>query len=81
MTCIRFGGEHPNDPVGFVCVNKQVRFHVGSRYIWMSWHEWTGPTFYTKKNGDEIYYDPKDETDPVWEAFGKWHAKQKRKSP
>lgn len=79
MTCIRFGGLRPNDPVGFVCVNAQHRLHIGNRYIWMSWHDYTGPSFYTKSKGDEIYYEPKDENDPVWAVFGKWlDAKTKR---
>ena len=79
MTCIRFGGPGPNDPVGFVCVNDQIRLHVGNRYIWMSWHPYTGPSFYTMCKGEEIYYEPKDENDPVWEVFGKWYDKQAKK--
>lgn len=79
MTCIKFWENSSSDPVGFVCVNEQVRFHVGNKYVWMSWHEYTGPIFYTKERGDEVYYEPIDENDPVWTEFSKWLNKQKRK--
>lgn len=73
MTCIPFGG---NGVVGFICVNDQIRFHVGNRYVWMSWHDYTGPSFYTKEKGREVEYDPTDENDPVWAPFGVWLEKR-----
>lgn len=72
MTCIRFGDDRA---MGFVCVNDQIRLHVGNRYVWMSWHDYTGPSFYTMEKGEEVYYDPVDENDPVWEPFGRWLIK------
>lgn len=72
MTCIPFSSE---GVVGFVCVNDQIRFHVGNR-IWMSWHDYTGPSFYTKEKGREVEYDPVDENDPVWASFGVWLEKR-----
>jgi len=79
MTCISFGGKNPNDPVGFICVNEQHRFHVGNRYIWMSWHNYTGPSFYTMEKCNEVYYEPKDENDQVWTEFYKWFEKRNQK--
>lgn len=73
MTCISFGG-------GIVCVNtgKLVRFHVGNRYIWMEWHNYLGPCFFTDY-GCTKAYDPVDENDPIWPEFEKWHTKRKEK--
>ena len=78
MTCLFFGGRTPNEPRGVICVNEQHRLHVGKRYIWMSWHNYTGPSFYTMEKGKEVEYEPENETDPVWGAFGKWYDKRTR---
>jgi hypothetical protein len=75
MTCIPFGSVGEG-VIGFICVNDQIRFHVGNRYIWMDWHDYTGPSFYTKKDGREVWYDPVDENDPVWVPFGVWLEKR-----
>lgn len=54
------------------------RLHVGNRYIWMTWHNYCGPAFYTDYHCSKPY-EPKDENDPVWDAFGKWFDKRKKK--
>jgi hypothetical protein len=64
MTCKRI-------PNGIVCVNPWARFHVGNRYIWMEYHPYGGPTFFTDRNCTQIY-EPKV-NDPVWPVFTKWH--------
>jgi len=73
MTCIPI---HGHGFAGFVCVSEQVRLHVGNKYVWMSWHDYTGPSFYTVQRGMEIPYEPKDESDPVWAEFDKWNKKR-----
>jgi len=78
VTCIFFGGRNADDPRGVICVNDQIRLHVGNRYIWMSWHSYTGPSFYTTKSGAETEYVPVDENDPVWDAFYRWHENYKK---
>lgn len=75
MTCIPFGSVGEG-VVGFICVNDQIRFHVGKRYVWMDWHDYTGPSFYTKEGGREVPYEAIDEADPVWVPFGKWLEKR-----
>jgi hypothetical protein len=77
MTCIYFGDGKTLS--GYICVNDQYRFHVGNRYIWMIWHEYTGPSFYTMRDGQEVYYEAADENDPVWVEFEKWHDERKAK--
>ena len=44
----------------------------------MSWHNYTGPSFYTMEKGKEVEYEPENETDPVWAVFGKWYDKRTR---
>lgn len=68
MTCIRI-------PNGIICVNPWGRLHVGNRYVYVSFHEYCGPSFYTMKNGEEVVYWPEDENDPVWPEFSKWLTK------
>ena len=72
MTCI---------PVknGIICINPWGRLHVGNRYIWVDFHEYCGPNFYTTKNGYEIEYQPEDENDPVWPEFENWLEKYQKK--
>ncbi|HET8687108.1 MAG TPA: hypothetical protein VFM18_10665 [Methanosarcina sp.] len=52
------------------------RFHIGNRYVWMEWHNYCGPSFYWDRNCTKMY-DPVDENDPIWDAFGKWLEKRK----
>lgn len=67
MTCISMGNM-------IVCVNPWGRLKVGNRYVWLDFHEWCGPSFYTNANMTKVY-DPVDEQDPVWEPFGRWLTK------
>ena len=67
MTCIRISS-------GYVCVNPWGRLKVGNRYVWLDFHPYCGPSFYTDSRMTKLY-DPKDESDPVWEPFGKWLKK------
>jgi hypothetical protein len=71
MTCIRFAG-------GIICVNPWGRLHIGNRYIWVDFHEYCGPTFFTDRYMNTIY-EPADENDPVWDAFYDWHKKYEAK--
>jgi len=69
MTCVRIGssaiacGFHP-----------WGRLKVGNCYVWVDFHPYCGPNFYTDSGMTKLY-DPKDESDPVWEPFGRWLAK------
>lgn len=67
MTCTRIGNA-------IVCTNPWGRLHVGNRYIYVDFHEWTGPSFTTDRAGN-VPYEPEDENDPVWPEFNKWLAK------
>lgn len=64
MTCKTIVG-------GIVCINPWARFHVGNRYIYMEYHPYGGPTFFTDQACTKIY-EPKI-NDPVWNVFTKWH--------
>ena len=64
MTCINMGSM-------IVCVNPWGRLKVGNRYVWLDFHEWCGPSFYTDAKMTKVY-DPVDEQDPVWKPFGRW---------
>jgi hypothetical protein len=72
MTCVYFGN-------GFICgFNPYTRFHIGNKYVWMDFHEYCGPSFWTDKYMSKPYEwkDENDiENDPVWEPFGKWLEK------
>ena len=67
MTCIRMGNA-------IVCVSPWGRLHVCNKYIWLSFHEYCGPAFYTDSGMSELY-EPADENDPVWPEFEKWFEK------
>ena len=64
MTCINMGSM-------IVCVAPWGRLKVGNRYVWVDFHAYCGPSFYTDSKMTKLY-DPVDENDPVWEPFGKW---------
>lgn len=64
MTCTRIGNA-------IVCTTPWGRLKVGNRYVWVAFHEWCGPAFYTDMAMTKLY-DPVDEQDPVWEPFGRW---------
>lgn len=67
MTCTHIGN-------GIICTNPWGRLHVGNRYIYVDFHEYCGPAFFTDRNWTQIY-EPGDENDPVWAEFGKWLKK------
>ncbi len=70
MTCVKFGNA-------IVCVNDNWgRLKVGNRYIWVDFHPWCGPSFFTDSDMSKVY-DPVDETDPVWPAFQAWLDRKK----
>ena len=64
MTCIHFGGM-------IVCVNPWGRLRVGRSYVWVDFHSYCGPTFFTDAKMNTIY-DPANESDPVWAEFSRW---------
>lgn len=67
MTCTNLGNM-------IVCTNPIGRLHVGNRYVWVDYHTHCGPSFSYDANGEKPY-DPVDENDPVWPAFGAWLAR------
>lgn len=64
MTCTHIGD-------GIVCVNPWGRLKVGNRYVWVSFHSYCGPEFFTDANMSK-FYGPVDENDPVWPEFSQW---------
>ncbi len=74
MTCYSFSGH---GVVGYVCCNDSSRLHVNGKYVWVSFHPYTGPSFY-KNAKMTVNYDPTDENDPVWAVFETWYGKLKR---
>ena len=69
MTCTNAGSM-------IICSDPYGRLHVGNKYIWVSFHHFCGPSFYTDTAMSNLY-DPEDENDPVWPEFEKWYAKWK----
>jgi hypothetical protein len=67
MTCIRTGN-------GTVCCTPWGRLKLGNRYVWVDFHEYCGPSFYTDAAETKVY-EPADENDPIWPLFGKWLEK------
>lgn len=67
MTCINMGSA-------IVCVSPWGRLKVGNRYVWVDFHEYCGPSFYTDA-AMRKKYEPNGVDDPVWEQFGNWLAK------
>ena len=64
MACYRMGGA-------IVCVNPWGSITVNGKRMWLEFHEYCGPTFYTDRSMTKVY-EPKDETDAVWPAFAGW---------
>ena len=78
MSCIRI------DANTIVCVQPWGRLKVGNRYVWLEFHPYCGPSFFTDSNMTKPY-EPKDESDPVWPEFERWlkrynAAKKKREA-
>ena len=69
MTCVNLGNT-------IVCINDWGRLKVGARYVWVDFHPYFGPAFFTDANMSKVY-DPADENDPVWPEFTKWLDKRK----
>mgnify|MGYP006136726629 CR=1 FL=1 len=67
MTCIRIGNA-------IMCMNPWGRLTLGNRYVWVSFHEYCGPSFYTDSAMSKNY-EPADENDPIWPLFGTWLEK------
>jgi hypothetical protein len=67
MTCVRIGN-------GTVCISPWGRLKLGNRYVWVDFHEYCGPSFYTDAAMSKVY-EPADENDPIWPLFGKWLEK------
>lgn len=57
--------------VGFICVPNE-RIHL-MRGVWMEWHSYFGPTFYTTRDGDNEIEDWGDRPKIV-AVFEKWQA-------
>lgn len=70
MPCI------PIKPGGFICCNHSGRLHLGSKYIWVEFHKYTGPTFYRDASWQDEYI-PADENDPIWPVFHAWLERRK----
>lgn len=75
MPCTPFGSKE-SGIVGFVCHNRVGRLHVGNRYIWVSYHRYCGPSFYTD-TAMQNEYEPLDD-DPMWQVFDTWLKKFER---
>lgn len=67
MTCVKIHN-------GIICVNPWGRIKVGSKYVWIDYHTYCGPTFWRDRAMTKIY-DPANENDPVWPEFEKWLTK------
>lgn len=71
MTCTRVGNA-------IICTSEAWgRLRVGRRYVWVDWHPYTGPTFFSDAGMTKVY-DPDGENDPVWPPFSKWLEKHKK---
>jgi len=58
-----------------------ARFHLGNKYVWMEFHTYCGPTFYTDANMSKeyIWKDEDDiENDPIWIPFEIWLEKYEK---
>jgi hypothetical protein len=49
-------------------------FVVGGKRIYMSFHNYCGPTFY-QDSDFKTEYVVEDEYHPIWKNFGKWYVK------
>lgn len=72
MTCTPFNS---GQATGFVCVDDTGRLSVAGRYVWVDYHHYCGPTFFTDMAMSK-FYEPVDEDDPVWSAFTAWLEKR-----
>lgn len=54
------------------------RLTLGNRYIWLEYHSYLGPTFWSDRNCTKPYY-PIEENDPIWPIFNVWLNKARKK--
>ncbi len=57
-----------------ICTNDWGRLHMGNRYVWVDFHEYCGPTFFTDSAMTKLY-EPKNQRDPIWPLFETWRKK------
>jgi hypothetical protein len=61
-----------------------ARFHLNGKYVWMSFHHYCGPEFYTDSAMTKLYPMSTDEDengynlDPIWKPFGIWFEKYQK---
>lgn len=74
MTCLPLTDTKGKRVVGFVCIANH--FERLSRGIYLEWHNYLGPSFYSDKD----YSKPIEdwwENPRIVELFNAWHAKHK----
>ena len=69
MTCTNVG-------FAIICTSPFGRLHVGNRYIYVDYHPYCRPAFYTDRNMDKEYFTTGAD-DPVWDALDVWLKKRK----
>lgn len=77
MPTVRLHGAIVTYSTGF-------RLHLGKRYIFGSFHDYCGPSFYYDR-AETKEYAAIDEKDPIWPLFNAWlekyqHRKKKREA-
>lgn len=70
MTCHRI-------PNGFVCTAAHGRLHIGTRYYWVEYAPYLGPSFYFDARMTRPI-EPSEES-PLWDAFKVWLYKRSTK--
>ena len=71
MTCTRFGNA-------IICHYPFARLHLKNKYVWMEFHSYCGPSFFTNYACTKHYvFTENCEDDPIWDLFEKWYAKYK----
>lgn len=76
MTCIPLRRRKNDKATGFICVSPVYRLKVCGKYIWMEWHSYLGPSFYTDRKCEKQYW-PDDEDDVIWVVFKRWQENHK----
>ena len=71
MTCTRVGDA-------IICTNPFGRLHVGSRYVWVDFHPYCGPTFF-RDRAMTLVYEPRGMRDPVWREPTEWRGKYEQR--
>jgi hypothetical protein len=76
MTCIPLRRRKADKLSGFICISPIYRLKVCGKYIFMEWHSYLGPTFYTDRAFEKEYI-PQGEDDVIWTVFNQWAEKHK----